>query len=92
MDTFGSCDGFVVIKFGSSSTIGPNNKTEVIKNTYNPVWNEAVAIPITLPSMTDSVLVEVYDYDAGQVDEIISRLYFSLKDLQTNPEFYKQPK
>jgi Ca2+-dependent lipid-binding protein len=41
MDTFGTCDAYVQVKFSGN----PEIKTEIIKNTFTPVWNEQLNIP-----------------------------------------------
>jgi Ca2+-dependent lipid-binding protein len=53
------------VKFGGNPPI----KTEVIKNTYDPTWNEALHVPVTTPTLTDHIMVEVYDYDTVRLEE-----------------------
>jgi len=75
MDTIGTCDPFVEVKYGRD--VG---RTAILKGTQSPVWNEEIRIPVTLPSMADVLTVKLYDFDAGSVNELISQSYFSFKD------------
>lgn len=58
MDTLGSVNPFVKVSFA-----GVDGQTKVKKG-FDPVWNEQITLPVTLPSMTDLLVVEVFDHDA----------------------------
>lgn len=56
----GKCDGFVTVKYGGNDEI----KTEIVKNTFTPTWMERLLIPVTTPTLTDLIKVQVKDWDA----------------------------
>ena len=56
-DTFGKCDPFVQISVGSL----PVKKTKVIKNTYNPKWEEE--FHFDLPNPGTPIFLKFIDYD-----------------------------
>jgi len=77
MDTFGKCDGFLSVKFGGN----PEIKTEIIKKSYDPVWNEQLTLPFTQPTMADLIRVELKDWDSASADEFIGVHYLRLSEI-----------
>mmetsp|Transcript_10572 Transcript_10572/g.9139 ORF Transcript_10572/g.9139 Transcript_10572/m.9139 type:complete len:82 (+) Transcript_10572:349-594(+) len=64
MDTWGSCDPFVVLNYGSIKV-----KTEVVKSEVNPVWNTELMIPLSLPTVSERFTLQLFDLDNGTADE-----------------------
>lgn len=60
-------DAYAFVRFGNQK--GARTK---VKKDLNPVWNEEVRVPVTLPSMTDQFEVSVYDRDIGSKGETLS--------------------
>lgn len=58
---------------------GNKKNTKIARKTYDPHWNEQLAMPYTAPTMTDAIVVEAFDYERGAIDEWIGRATFSLK-------------
>jgi Ca2+-dependent lipid-binding protein len=38
-------------------------RTPEIKNTFNPVWNERLILPVVTPAMSDTIKIILKDYD-----------------------------
>lgn len=91
-DSGGSCDGFIQVKFG-----GRTHKTQPKKKTLNPAWNTQLLLPAVVPSLSDRIELQLYDWDAVGENDLISVHYFSFQDIMTNgwgPEwvyFYGAP-
>lgn len=73
MDRIGTVDPYVKVRF-----VGFNAATKHISNNQNPSWNQAVTIPVTLPSLSDLIDIELYDHDVGDADDIIAKEVLSL--------------
>ena len=66
MDDIGLSDPYVVVK-----AFGQEKKTEVREVTLNPVWEEELVFEVnTSHSNDDKIVVEVYDYDRLQNDDL----------------------
>lgn len=55
MDSMGSVDPLVEIKFGTAV-----NRTSTIKGNYSPQWLEEVQLPVILPTVADILLFFIY--------------------------------
>lgn len=85
MDTFGKTDPYVHLIYGSQEI-----KSTTLKVTYDPVWNEELLLPASLPTINDRIILRLYDWDSGPMaDELMGTVAFSIKDILDNK--YKQP-
>jgi hypothetical protein len=55
----GKCDGLLSIKFASN----PDTSTDVVKGSFDPVWNDKIDLPVRTPTMADVINVQVRDWD-----------------------------
>ena len=62
MDTFGTCDAFVIIQFGDSRF-----ETSVKKGTYSPEWNELFLC--RSDSAVGPLIIELYDWNRATRNE-----------------------
>ncbi|KAK2952288.1 putative C2 domain protein [Blattamonas nauphoetae] len=72
MDTFGLCDCFVKIDFGSES-----NACDVVRENLNPVWNQEVRTPVYIPTMSDRIQVRTMDWERVGESRPIATMNFS---------------
>ena len=79
-----STDAFVSATFGATTT-----KTTVIEETRNPVFNQLLSIPASLPNMNKRVKLQVFDYDLTSASDLIGTLYLDFKELQR--ALYEEP-
>eukprot|EP00741_Cyanophora_paradoxa_P022431 tig00021489_g21657.t1 len=49
----------------------------------SPSFNTELALPVTLPSLSDLIRVEVWDYNTGGNDELIGLQEFKLSEIRT---------
>ena len=77
-------DAFVQATFGATTT-----KTKVVEKTRNPVFNQLLAIPASLPNMNKRIKLQVYDYDLTSASDLIGTLYLDFKQLQQG--LYEEP-
>lgn len=70
-DSKGS-DAFVQVSFA-----GATQKTSTVEHSLNPTWNQELALPVTLPAMTDKIDIAVFDSDKGSKPDMISQLQIS---------------
>ena len=80
MDLFGKADPYCLLQISSSRTV---YKTKVIKNTYNPIWNEEFHIPVA-DKNNDSLHILMKDQDAGKSDDPISRLEIRISTIEVD--------
>ncbi|WOK95080.1 synaptotagmin-5-like [Canna indica] len=59
MDVLGKADPFVVIRMKKSDT---KNKTRVVNNSLNPIWNQTFDIVVE-DALHDLLMLEVFDHD-----------------------------
>uniref|UniRef100_A0A3Q2NXI2 Copine Va n=1 Tax=Fundulus heteroclitus TaxID=8078 RepID=A0A3Q2NXI2_FUNHE len=83
-DFFGKSDPFMVFyRSNEDGTFTICHKTEVVKNTLNPVW-EPFSIPVRALCNGDyerTIKVEVYDWDRDGSHDFIGEFTTSYKDL-----------
>nr|XP_057941711.1 copine-5-like isoform X3 [Doryrhamphus excisus] len=83
-DFFGKSDPFMVFyRSNEDGTFTICHKTEVVKNTLNPVW-EPFSIPVRALCNGDhdrTIKVEVYDWDRDGSHDFIGEFTSSYKDL-----------
>ncbi len=87
-DFFGKSDPFVVIsKSNESGEYVVVHKTEVIKNTLNPVW-KAIVVPVRVLNNGDyerTLKIECYDWNRSGDHSIIGQTFLSLQQLLNGP-------
>lgn len=59
MDTFGSCDAYVVVTVGDDKTF----KSATIKASYSPMWNENFEFELDGADMSETLVFSVFDWD-----------------------------
>ena len=74
MDTFGSCDPFVILQIGESKY-----ETSVKKSSYSPDWNEI----FLYTAQASQLIVELYDWNRASKNE-------KVVELKTNANDYPQ--
>ena len=73
-DTFGKSDPFVKVLVNGA----PSVRTQVIKKTLSPVWNEKHEIIVPLePLESDIVVFDVFDHDIVGSNDFLGRVQFS---------------
>ncbi|EAY10953.1 C2 domain containing protein, partial [Trichomonas vaginalis G3] len=88
MDADGQADPFCILTVNGK---GEQFKTRVIKNNLNPVWNHAFNIPIN-NQFTDTLYVNLIDFDETTNNDLIGYNKISLRDLQIGkPEELQLP-
>eukprot|EP01114_Cavostelium_apophysatum_P012665 TRINITY_DN2890_c0_g1_i2.p1 TRINITY_DN2890_c0_g1~~TRINITY_DN2890_c0_g1_i2.p1 ORF type:complete len:2032 (+),score=608.70 TRINITY_DN2890_c0_g1_i2:72-6098(+) len=88
MDTFGKCDGFLSVQFAANPPI----KTKVKKNTYDPTWNETLNLPVSVPTMSDKIKVQLKDWDAASKADLIGTAYLKYSDLSSSKIDWNLPR
>lgn len=73
----GKADPYVKVAFGSKKV-----KTPWIEKTLEPEWNMGITLPITLPALTGSLLLSIFDHDRIGGDDIIARHRMNLHDIK----------
>lgn len=74
MDVIGKCDPYLLFKLNNSKTV---YKTEVIKKTYEPKWNQVIQIPISSAQGT-TLHVELFDWDKITKHDLVSTHDFQI--------------
>ena len=59
MDTFGTCDAYVVMTVGDNKIF----KSATIKGSYSPVWNETFEFELDVADNSKALVLSVYDWD-----------------------------
>ena len=57
-------------------------KTERRDNNQNPVWNQELRFPVYIPTMTDAVVCDLFDYNKISSDRLVASTYFSWAAIQ----------
>lgn len=87
-DMFGKSDPFLVFsKAMESGQYVVVHKTEVVKNTLNPVWKQ-FSIPVRTFCNGDydrSIKVTCFDYDSDGSNDLIGEFFTTLRELSTGP-------
>ncbi|KAI9759882.1 MAG: hypothetical protein M4579_002007 [Chaenotheca gracillima] len=78
----GSPDPYTVISLNSRD---PLAKTKTVKENANPRWNETKYIIIT--NLTDSLTLQVYDFNEYRKDKQLGTATFTLEQLEKEAEF-----
>ncbi|KAI5517567.1 C2 domain-containing protein family [Trichomonas vaginalis G3] len=76
MDLNGKSDPYVILKLNKN---GQPQKTEVIKKTKNPVWNQTFNFEL-VDKKTDVLIVECYDWDEKNANDLIGNGEVKLAD------------
>ena len=79
MDTFGKCDGYVVM-----SVAGDRKTSKTVKNEYHPQWNEEFEFEVTDDS--DEFIAKIWDWDLGCQDDEVGSIQIPLSDLKGKVE------
>ena len=79
MDTFGKCDGYVVM-----SVAGDRKTSKTIKNEYNPQWHEEFEFEVT--DNSDEFIAKVWDWDLGCQDDEVGSVQIPLSELHGKEE------
>ena len=70
------CDGYIEVKY-----MGITKKTSVIKMKNDVItWNEAIDIPVTVPAVSQRIVLTLYDQDVNG-DDIIGSLELEVNDI-----------
>ena len=87
-DFFGKSDPFLIIyRSNENNTFNPVHKTEVIKNTLNPVWKQMI-IPARMLCAGDHdrmIKIECYDWDSDGSHDFIGECFTTLATLKEGP-------
>ena len=73
----GTPDPYVVVSLNSRDALG---RTKTVKENANPRWNETVHIIIT--TLTDSLTLQVYDWNEYRKDKELGVATFALEQLE----------
>jgi Ca2+-dependent lipid-binding protein len=77
----GTPDPYAVVSLNSRDALG---KTKTVKENANPRWNETVHVIIT--SLTDSLTLQVYDWNEYRKDKELGVATFALDQLENITE------
>ena len=73
------CDGYIEVKY-----MGVTKRTSVIKMKNDIIiWNEAIDIPVTVPAVSQRIVLTLYDQDVNG-DDIIGSLELEVNDIVNN--------
>ena len=59
-------------------------QTPVVKKNFNPTWDTQIYIPFSTPTMTNKIMMSVYDWDAIGKNDCIGTNFFKLTELKTD--------
>ncbi len=76
MDYYGTCDSFVALKFN-----GVVMRTETCFATQMPEWNTLLQMPVFTPALSDTVELQLWDWDRANPDELIATHLMKFTDL-----------
>jgi Ca2+-dependent lipid-binding protein len=77
----GNPDSYVVVSLNSRAALA---QTKIVKENTNPKWNETKYIIVT--SLTDTLTLQVYDYNEYRKDKELGTASFALENLEEQPE------
>ncbi|KAL6252855.1 Tricalbin-2 [Rhinocladiella similis] len=77
----GTPDPYVVVSLNGSKELG---RTKTIHENANPRWNETLYVIIT--NFTDSLTLQVYDYNDVRKDKQLGTATFALDKLEASPD------
>ena len=72
----GSCDSYVLIEYNSMSV-----QSSTINDNLNPVWEEELHIPVSIPTVNDKITCKILDKDDVKSNEMIGSFSFSIQDI-----------
>lgn len=77
------CDPYFRVSFA-----GKSNTTEHKEQTYFPVWNEELHLPLQVPSMCDDLVLQIFDHDRLSVGDgdVIATHILSLSSISMTDE------
>ena len=78
----GTPDPYAVVSLNSRDALG---KTKTVKENASPRWNETLYIILT--SLTDSLTIQVYDWNEYRKDKGLGTATFALDQLETQTEY-----
>mmetsp|Transcript_12432 Transcript_12432/g.37362 ORF Transcript_12432/g.37362 Transcript_12432/m.37362 type:complete len:549 (-) Transcript_12432:262-1908(-) len=92
MDIIGTCDAYVALNVvNQDGTPKPdskkvrvepiNGKTEVKKNMYDPVWNEAFIMEVPAPVANFRARLQVWDFDRMTTDDVVGWVDLTEEDI-----------
>ena len=71
------CDGYVEVKY-----LGIKRSTSVVKQVNDVcLWNDIVDIPVSVPTVSQKIVLTVKDYDAGSSDDLIGSIELNVNDI-----------
>jgi len=86
MDPDGLSDPYVKIKLMQDSrVVSQKIKTKIVKDSLNPVWNEALRIDMKPKDKDHRLLVEVWDKDMFSRNDFLGALSFGVSEIMAEP-------
>ena len=89
-DFFGLSDPFLVLyRCNEDNSYTAVHKTEVVKNSLNPTWQE-FSIPVAVLCNGDykrTIKAECFDWDSDGGHDLIGEAYFDVDQLKSNPNY-----
>mmetsp|Transcript_267 Transcript_267/g.241 ORF Transcript_267/g.241 Transcript_267/m.241 type:complete len:115 (+) Transcript_267:866-1210(+) len=76
MDKWGKCDPFVRIVYA-----GMTVRTNTVKENLNPVWNKDLLLPISIPTISDIITIQLMDEDSVGKNEAMGCQSFKIDDI-----------
>ncbi|KNC51096.1 uncharacterized protein AMSG_12039 [Thecamonas trahens ATCC 50062] len=80
LDRIGSIDSFVSVAFA-----GQRGKTKVHKKDRSPEYNQAILLPVNIPTMCSTIEVAVWDRDRLSSNDLVSRQFIDFAPLLEKP-------
>jgi len=76
MDTFGRCDGFVQVEYAQQ-----RHKTQVIRNSFSPVWNQEFVIQVQEVQTASPLTLSLLDWNSNGEAELAGDATISAEQL-----------
>ncbi|KAE8590870.1 hypothetical protein XENTR_v10018236 [Xenopus tropicalis] len=73
-------DPFTEIAFAGEKVL-----TKIIKDSCSPIWNQAITLPMKLPSMCDNIRLRVYDWDRANKNDLVGTANLALSKISLPP-------
>ncbi|XP_041427025.1 myoferlin-like [Xenopus laevis] len=67
--------------FIEAAFAGEKVQTKIIKESCCPIWNQAITLPMKIPSMCDNVRLRVYDWDRANKNDIVGTANLALSKI-----------
>eukprot|EP00755_Sulcionema_specki_P005620 Sspe_Gene.33266::Locus_16253_Transcript_1_1_Confidence_1.000_Length_6061::g.33266::m.33266 len=71
-----SCDPFIRVSFGGSTS-----DTTTLMETYRPEWHQYLYLPMSVPSFSGFMKLEVWDYDGTNGNDVIATQFLDMNTL-----------